>query len=32
LVDAVDALDISEAVLAKINELYAAEKKEAEAK
>ena len=32
LVDAVDALDISEAVVAKINELYAAEKKEAEAK
>ncbi|MBR5139112.1 MAG: OmpH family outer membrane protein [Alistipes sp.] len=29
LVDAVDALDISDIVLAKVNELYAAEKKEA---
>ncbi len=32
LVDAVDALDISDTVLAKVNELYAAEKKEAEKK
>ena len=32
LVDAAEALDISDAVLAKLNELYAAEKNEAEKK